>query len=172
MADIPEHLVTVLGKRIGPGEVAGASEHIETLFPTIEDYFKKPEGVKPVSQPKTGPSDPSKMQDSGSRWVMEETPSPTKGSLPKSEIEMVGIPPSRSVSSTKHDFEIVDWPPSSSVSSKEPGFEMEDLPPSGRVSSTDPSRESMSAYPSLENLQTDSDALKGKATGSRPPRTW
>jgi hypothetical protein len=84
---------------------------------------------------------------------------------------VVEEPPSRPASQTEfdvdHEYQVVHPPPSpGSASPTEPGYEMVDFPTSSPVSS-DPNRESMNADSPLENLQTDSDALKGQAKQSR-----
>jgi hypothetical protein len=158
MTDISAYPITVLGKRGEIEEVGG--KYIENWFVPAK------ESSVAHGSSSSAPSEPGHVSTS----VMN-APAPNPG--PSTEFysdhrTMAEQPPSQTKgASTEPDYEMVDSPPSSTMSSTEPDYEMVDFPPSGTVSSTDPNRESMSAVSPLENLQTDSDALKGQAKVSR-----
>ena len=184
MADILEYPISMLGKRGKIEEVAG--ERVETLIPTIENYFGKPEVLSAAKGPSSsapseaghvstnapapnpGPStQPPYVMNTGLKGPLSSSMFPKWFHSDNMILDVHGSQPIPADSGHRAVTEEPSSPTRESPTGSESSFELVGGSPSGSVSSTDPSRESMSADPSLENIHTDSDSLKGRTRESR-----
>ena len=185
MAEIPEYPISMLGKRGKIEEVAG--DRVETLIPKIENYFGKPEESSAAAEgpsssappeaghvstnapaPNPGPStQPPYVMNTGLKGPLSSSMFPKWFHSDNAILDVHGSQPIPADSGHRAVTEEPPSPTRGSPTGSEASFESVGGSPSGSVSSTDPSRESMSADPSLEDIQTDNDSLKDRTRESR-----
>ena len=189
MTDIPAYPITLLGKRGEIEETGG--KYVENWFlPAKESSVAHGSSGSAPSEPghvsmsvmDTPAPNPGPSTESGHLLTPMRAPQ-SSTVYPEwfhSDNELLGAPvsqpnaahaPQKTGPSTGFDFAhtlVAEQSPSQTKGlSTNLEIEMVDFPPSSPVSSTDPNRKSMSADFPLNNLQTDSDALKGQAKESR-----